>query len=47
MLAAIINMLDIMATNENTVEADWQKAAKAMCYLTERLATLTSPVDPS
>ena len=47
MLAAVISVLDTTAANENVVEADQQKAAKAMCYLAERLATLTSLVDPS
>ena len=47
MLAAIISMLDTTATNDNTAEADRQKASEAMCYLAERLATLSSLVDPS
>ena len=47
MLAAVISVLDTTAANENAAEADRQKAAKAMCYLTERLAALTSLVDPS
>ena len=47
MLAAIISILDTTATNENAAEADQQKAAKAMCYLAERLAALTLLVDPS
>ena len=46
-LAAIISVLDTTAANKNVVEADRQKAAKAMCYLAECLATLTSLVDPS
>ena len=40
-LAAVISVLDTTAANENAAEADRQKAAKAMCYLAERLATLT------
>ena len=47
MLAAVISVLDTTAANENAAEADQQKAAKAMCYLAERLAALTSLVDPS
>ena len=47
MLAAVISVLDTTAVNKNAVEADRQKAAEAMCYLTERLAALTSLVDPS
>ena len=47
MLTAVISVLDTTAANENAVEADLQKAAKAMCYLAERLATLPSLVDPS
>ena len=47
MLAAVISVLDTTAANENAVEADQHKAAKAMCYLSKRLATLTSLVDPS
>ena len=47
MLAAVISILDITAANKNMAEVDWQKAAKAMCYLAECLATLTSLVDPS
>ena len=47
MLAAVISVLDTMATNENAAEADRQKATKAMCYLAKHLATLTSLVDPS
>ena len=47
MLAAIISVLDTTAANKNAAEADWQKAAKAMCYLAERLAPLTLLVDPS
>ena len=47
MLAAVISVLDTMATNENAAEADQQKATKVMCYLAEHLATLTSLVDPS
>ena len=39
-------MLDTMAANKNMAEADRQKAAKAMCYLTKCLATLTLLVDP-
>ena len=46
-LAAIISVLDTTAANENAAEADRQKAAKAMCYLAKRLATLTLLVDPS
>ena len=40
MLAAVISILDTMAANENAVEADWQKAAEAISYLTECLAGL-------
>ena len=47
MLAAVISVLNTTATNKNAVEADRQKAAEAMCYLAERLAALTSLVDPS
>ena len=47
MLAAVISVLDTTAANENAVEADRQKAAKAMCYLAKCLAALTSLVDPS
>ena len=47
MLAAVISVLDTTAANENAVEADRQKAAKAMCYLAQCLAALTSLVDPS
>ena len=36
-----------MATNENGVEVDQQKAAEVMYYLAECLAALTSLVDPS
>ena len=46
-LAAVISILDTTAAKENTAEADQQKAAKAMCYLTKRLTTLTLLVDPS
>ena len=47
MLATVISVLDTTAENENAAEADRQKAAEAMCYLAERLAALTSLVDPS
>ena len=47
MLATIISVLDTMAANKNAAEVDWQKAAEAICYLSKRLATLTSLVDPS
>ena len=47
MIAAVISVLDTTAANENTAEADWQKAAEVMCYLAERLAALTSLVEPS
>ena len=47
MLATIISMLDTTAANENATEVDRQKVAEAMCYLAERLANLTSLVDPS
>ena len=47
MLATVISVLDTTAANENTAEADRQKAAKAICYLAERLTALTSLVDPS
>ena len=46
-LAAVINVLDATAANKNAVEADWQKAAEAMCYLAKCLATVTLLVDPS
>ena len=47
MLAAIISVLDTTAANKNVAEADQQKAVEVMCYLAERLAALTSLVDPS
>ena len=47
MLAAIISILDTTAANENTAEADRQKAAKAIYYFAKRLAALTLLVDPS
>ena len=47
MLTAIISVLDTTAPNKNTVEADRQKAAKAMCYLAKHLAALTLLVNPS
>ena len=40
-------MLDTTAANKTAAEADQQKASKVMCYLVERLAALTSLVDPS
>ena len=46
-MAAVISVLDTTAANENSAEVDRQKAAEAMCYLAECLATLTSLVDPS
>ena len=46
-LAAVTAVLDQSAANDHAAPADRQKAADAMCYLAERLAALTSLVDPS